>query len=115
MTAFEQPRAAITLVPAVTMESNRYRFGTCDSSGNLILAVSGAAPAGVIQTPGIVDEPCNVMTEGVSFIILGGTVAAGAQVEADANGAAVTLSTGVAAGLCLVGGASGAVGSILLK
>jgi len=115
MVAFEQPRSAITLVPAASMEANRYKFGACNSDGNLVLATAATTPVGVIQTPGIIGEPCNVMTDGVSFIMLGGTVAAGAAVEVGANGLAVTLASGKLAGICLVGGVSGAIGSILLK
>ena len=115
MKAFEQPRSAITLTPTASMKDNRYKFATIDADGALVVAGAGVKAVGVLQTPGIAGEPCNVMTEGVSFIVLGGTVASGAEVEIKADGTAITLASGKSNGICLVGGASGAIGSILLK
>ena len=115
MVAFEQPRSAITLVPATDFSEKQYTFGTCDADGKLVTPAAGVLACGVVQTPGIAGEPCNVMTSGVSFIIFGGTVAAGDAVGTDANGKAVKASTGTAMGVCLVGGAAGEIGSILLK
>lgn len=114
MKAFEQPRSAITLLPATSFAEKRYTFATCDANSKLITPAAGAATIGVVQTPGIANEPCNIMTAGVSFITLGGTVAPGQEVETDANGAAIVLTTGKSAGICLVGGAAGAIGSVLL-
>lgn len=115
MKAFEQPKDAITLVPATSFAAKRYTFGTCDSNGNLVTPAAGAIACGVVQTPGIIGEPCNVMTAGVSFVILGAAVAAGAEVQTDANGAAITLAAGKSLGVCLVGGTVGQIGCILLK
>ncbi len=115
MKAFEQPGQSITLMPSATMEDNRYKFGVVNSDSQLALSGAAAKAAGVIQIPGIVGEPVRVMTTGVSFIELGDTVAAGAEVESDANGLAVTLSAGKSNGICLVGGDAGAIGCILLK
>lgn len=115
MVAFEQPRNAITLVPGESFEKKQYTFGTCDAEGKLITPGAGVMACGVVQTPGIAGEPCNVMTSGVSFIILGGTVAAGDAVSTDAAGKAVKAADGAVLGVCLVGGAAGEIGSILLK
>lgn len=115
MVAFEQPKEAITLVPTTDFSEKRYTFGTCDTNGNLVTPAANAVVCGVVQTPGIVGEPCNVMTSGVSFIMLGGTVAAGDAVSTDAAGKAVKASSGAVVGVCLVGGAAGEIGSILLK
>jgi hypothetical protein len=113
--AYEMPFKAITLVAAADVSGKRYRFATCDATGALKIAGAGERAMGVLQTPGIDKEPCNVMTDGVSFIRFGGIVAAGQEVQSDANGDAIVLATGKSNGVCLVGGASGAIGSILIK
>lgn len=113
--AYEQPGRAITLVPATSFEAKRYTFGTINSSGDLVTPAAGAKACGVVQTPGIIGEPCNVMVSGVSFIVLGGTVAKGAEVESDVNGKAITLASGKSNGICLFGGTAGQIGCILLK
>lgn len=124
MKAFEQPRTSITLVPATSFKDKRYTFVTVDTNGNMVTPAAGADVAGVLQTPGIATEPCNVMTDGVSFIVLGGTVAAGDPISTDATGKAVkatmdttttTLAKTAVVGMALVGGSSGDIGCVLLK
>lgn len=109
------PRTSISLMPAATMVSNQHKFGVVTTEGKLNLAGAGARAVGVIQTPGIVGEPCNVMVSGISFIVIGATLAAGQEVEADATGKAIPLATGKSNGICLVGGAKDAIGCILVK
>lgn len=114
--AYELPKVSITAVAKVDFTDQRYTFGTIDATTQLIAATAGGDAIGVIQTPGIVGEPCNVMTTGVSFIKLGGTVAAGAKIAVGANGTGIVAATeAVVIGICLVGGALGEIGSILLK
>lgn len=115
MGAFEQPRSAITLVPDTNFEKKQYTFGTCNADGKLVTPAAGKLACGVVQTPGIAGEPCNVMTAGVSFVVLGGDVAAGAAISTDAEGKAVTATDGEVLGICLVGGAANELGTILLK
>lgn len=112
--AYEIPGEAITLVPATSFEDKRYTFVTVDASGNMVTPGAGVLPVGVVQIPAIANEPARVMTSGVSFIKLGDTVAVGASVETDANGAAITASTGKVRGVCLVGGTAGQIGCIQL-
>ena len=113
--AFERPGMAITLTPETSFADKRYTFGTLNASGALVTPAAGANACGVVQTPGIIGEPCNVMTSGVSFIKLGATVANGAEVETDVNGAAITKATGASLGVCLFGGAANTIGCVLLK
>ena len=116
MKAYEQPKESITLTPATSFADKRYTFGTISADGHLVTPGAGAAVCGVVQTPGIIGEPCNVMTSGVSFVKLGGTVAAGDSVTTDASGKAVKVtSTEAVAGICLTGGATDEIGCILLK
>ena len=114
MNAYEMPFSRLTLVPAVDFKDKRYTLVTVNAEGKGISAVAGGAAVGVIQEPNNVNEPAQVITDGVSFVVLGGDVAAGAEVEVGADGKAITLATGKAVGICLVGGAAGDIGSILL-
>ena len=115
MKAYQQAWKHITVVPAVNFDGKRYTFANVNSDGKGITAAAGEVAIGVIQEPNNIDEPAQVMAQGVSFIILGGTVAAGAQVEVGADGKAIALATGVPVGICLVGGVADDIGSVLLK
>lgn len=122
------PFKAITLVPIIDLSAKLYTFVNTDATGDCVSAAPGASAVGVLQTPGIAKEPCNVMVAGVSFIVLDTAVAAGESISVGAsNGAAKATAaiqgsptvTGIAGteiiGICLVGGAIGDTGSILLK
>lgn len=113
--AYEMPRTAITIVPTADFSEKRHTFATISSAGALATTEAGAKAIGVLQTPGISGEPCNVMTEGVSFIIVGATLVPGQEVESDATGKAIPLATGKSNGICLVGGTAGSIGCILVK
>jgi hypothetical protein len=113
--AFEMPVKALTINPAVDFSEKRYRFVTLDSNGNGIIAPAGKAAIGVIQEPNNVNQPANVMFQGISFIVFDGTVASGAEVEVGTDGKAKTRSTGTLAGIAIVGGADGDIGCVLIK
>ena len=115
MGAYEMPFKRITLIPKVDLTAKRYCAVTVDSTGKAILPAAKAAIVGILQEPNNVDQPAQVMVSGVSFVILKGAVAAGAEVEVTADGTVQTLTDGKAVGICLVGGADGAIGSILLN
>lgn len=124
--AYEQVWKSITGMPAESLKDKRYHFGKIDSSGNLAVAGNGEKVVGVIYEPNEVGQPTQVVVAGIAFITLGGTVAAGAEVQSDANGAAITrepgdivegdfVEGGRSAGVCLVGGTEGDIGCILLN
>jgi hypothetical protein len=115
MAAFEQIWKSATGNPAVDFTGKRYTFVTYDSSGNLVNSSAAGLAIGVIQEPNKQNEPAQVAVHGFSFIQLGGTVAIGAEVEVGSNGAAVTLASGKSVGICVVGGGSGDIGTVLLK
>ena len=115
MPAYEQVWKSITGVPGENFANKRYTFVNLDSSEKLVTASAGEIAIGVIQEPNNVGEPAQVVVHGVSFVQLGGTVAAGAEVEVGADGTAVALATGKAVGICVVGGGAGDIGSVLLK
>lgn len=129
MGAYEMPFKSITVTkPAATdFSAARWKFVTINSSGDAVLSGAGEVPIGVLQQPGEKDKgPMELpaMVAGVSYIVIGtgglamgdnvSTGAAGVAVKATAAVLATTLATPVV-GKCLVGGAAGELGCLLLK
>lgn len=79
-----------------------FYFVNQDTSGNIVLATAAAAALGSLVEENTVTtspySPVSVQHSGISKVIAGGTIAAGAQVEVGSGGTAVTLSSGVAVG-----------------
>lgn len=117
MAAFQQAWKHITGAPATDMSKKRYTFVNFTAAGDLTIdsATAAKSAVGVIQEPNGVGEPAQVMVQGISFVQLGGTVAAGDDVEVGADGKAVKASAGAVVGICVAGGDTGAIGSVLLK
>lgn len=115
MGAFEQPWKTLTGVPAVDFATKRYTAVTYDTAGKVVTPAVGKNIIGVIQEPNNVDEPAQVVAQGFSFAIFGGTVATGADVEVGADGTFVTATTGTVVGIAAVGGVAGDIGTVLLK
>ena len=84
---------AVTVLAAVALS----RFRLVDFSGNV--AGAGERALGVPVTNFAAGEQAGVATHGELLVEAGAAVAVGAQVESDADGRAVTLSTGVAFGV----------------
>lgn len=83
---------AVTILAAASLA--RFRF--VDFTGNVPSA--GERVLGVANTDYAAGEQAGVATHGEILVEAGAAVAVGAQVESDASGRAVTLSTGVAFG-----------------
>jgi hypothetical protein len=116
MPAYEIPGQRIALKGATAITADgRYVGVVVNSDGKFALPAAGAVIAGVAQRESVLDEANSIMINGVTFGLLGGTVAAGAEVEVTDTGAFVAKTTGAAVGICLTGGSSGELGSILLK
>jgi len=113
--AYSQVWKSITGVPATDMSAKRYTFVNFNADGKVVTPAAGGAAVGVIYEPNNVDEPAQVVASGFAFIKLGGTVAAGDEVETNASGQAIKLATGKSLGIAAVGGAAGALGTVLLK
>lgn len=119
--ATDQSLLMIDRPSATDLSSNQFYLADVDANGNFALVnTAGQRVAGVIQVSGIgAGASCVVGVIGVSKCALGGTVAAGSSVKADATGRAVSASAGdiangLAFGICTIGGAVGNVGSIEL-
>ena len=109
------PFKSITLIPGADLAEKRYHFVTVNAGGKGVVAGAGVKAVGVLQEPNNIDQPAQVMVSGVSFVKLGGIVAAGDPISIDADGKAVkTVTTATVVGVALVGGAAGAIGSVLI-
>ena len=84
---------AVTIAAAAAL--TRFRF--VDFTGNV--ASAGERPLGVATTDFDTGEQASVATHGEILVEAGATIAAGAEVESDASGRAVTKTTGVAFGV----------------
>lgn len=123
--AYEIPWGKLTLelgdITGITeAEDLEYRFGKvhtagaqrCDAAGELAQFI---IHGGVNETPAVGDE-LTLQCGGVAKVIIGtGGLTAGGAVTTDATGAAVAAAaTNEILGHCVVGGAAGEVGSVLL-
>jgi hypothetical protein len=82
------------------------------SSGKLILATAGTVAFPVLE-PATLNNPVTYGIAGKSKVQYGGTVTAGDKLASDANGKAVTATTGQSVvGIALVSGVSGDIGSM---
>ena len=96
---------AVTVAAAVALP--RFRFA--DYSGNV--ASAGERVLGVPTTDFSAGEQASVATHGEILVEAGAAIAAGAEVESDANGRAVTKTTGIGFGAAR--DAAGAAGEII--
>ena len=96
---------AVTIAAAVDL--SRFRFA--DYSGNV--ASAGERALGVPTTDFSAGEQASIATHGEILVEAGAAIAAGAEVESDANGRAVTKTTGVGFGVAR--DAAGAAGEII--
>jgi len=84
---------AVTIAAAVDL--SRFRFA--DYSGNV--ASAGERALGVPTTDFSAGEQASIATHGEILVEAGAAIAAGAEVESDANGRAVTKTTGIGSGV----------------
>ena len=84
---------AVTIAAAVDL--SRFRFA--DYSGNV--ASAGERALGVPTADFSAGEQASVATHGEILFEAGAAIAAGAEVESDANGRAVTKTTGIGSGV----------------
>lgn len=79
---------------AADYSTKQFYFMAVNSSGQAVLAsAAGQAVIGVLQDkPSAADRPGCIMTHGITKVLAGGTVAAGALVATDAAGKAVTAT-----------------------
>ena len=87
----------ILLAVTISAAADLSRFRFVDYSGNV--AGAGERVLGVPTTDFSAGEQASVATHGEVLVEAGAAIAAGAEVESDANGHAVTKTTGVGFGV----------------
>lgn len=108
----------MSLPASADLSASQYHFTNINSSGQLAInTTAGGLVAGVLQDkPFAAGNPGNLGIGGGTKIILGGTVAAGANIASSATGTAVTAATGnVILGICVKGGAAGEIGEMIFN
>ena len=117
--AYELPKDHIPGVAAAgDLSAAQFLFMVIDSNGAVAKNTgSGAIVDGVLQDkPDAAGKSASVATNGVSKVVLGATVAAGALVMSDTAGKGITATTGLyAAGRALAGGDADEIVSVLLS
>ena len=115
--SYESTLTTISLLAAADLSALQYTFVDVNSSGQAAApSGAGAACLGVLQNdPDAANKVSAVAIAGVSKVKLGATVAAGASVMTDANGAAITATaTNVILGRALAGGDAGEIVPVAL-
>lgn len=88
-----------------------------DANGKIAVATADAGGAidGVITLDSPADRAARITFVGIEKVALGGTVTFAQDLAIDAAGKFVAATTGdVAVGRCLLGGAAGGIGSMLI-
>ena len=107
---------ALTLAAAADLSAAQYKVMQVDSTGKAALSNATSLNVGILQNNPAAGQAATVAVEGVSKILLAGTVAAGARVTSDLNAlgvAAVTVGDSVI-GVALAGGAAGDLIPVLI-
>lgn len=113
--ALENQVRSLTLVAAADLSASQYRLIQVDSAGKAALAGATGIVVGALQNKPASGQSAAVGFHGVSKVVAGGTVAAGARVTSDANSAAITATTGDSvAGIAITAGVSGDLISVLI-
>lgn len=115
MNAYEQVWKSITGMPATNLAEKQYHAVKLDTAGKITTAGEGEKVLGVLYEPNNVGEPAQVVASGMAFCVLGGTVATGDELQANADGKFIKLASGKSAGICMVGGNANQVGTIFLR
>ena len=114
--AFEQALQSISCIVNADMTSKQY-YIVKGSTTSVALCTAGVQPFGVLQdTPAASGRPGKVGISGVSKVVAGAAITAGAYVSSDSSGKAVTAaSADFALGIArTAAGADGDVISVLL-
>lgn len=100
--AYEIPGFSFPL-PAGADFSGGAQFRFCDvsSTGKAVNPAAGGRVVGVRQTKSKLDEAATIVNSGISIVEAGGAITAGGEVETNAVGQAVAVTTGVVLGTAL--------------
>ena len=114
---FEIPGQKLGTQRAADALTNRYRFATIDTAGQVVqVSAAGAKAVGVLQSPAEAGEAAELMITGVSKVEAGAAIANTGPIASDVQGRAITAVTGnVINGIALeTASAAGEVIAVLL-
>lgn len=114
--AFEgEQLKGVGLKAAADLSAKQFYAVVVSGDSAVNLAGANAACVMVLQNKPVAGDPAEVCVIGTTKAYLGGTVAAGDLVAANANGEFILADSGKqAVGRCVVGGGSGNYGTIIL-
>lgn len=92
--AFENPVLTISLPASADLSAEQLKFVVNNGSGAAAVAGAAASALGVIQNNPTAAGTASIMVLGVSRVRAGAAIAVGAKLGSDANGKAVTATTG---------------------
>jgi len=115
--AYELDLQTVTLASYADYEDYQYYGIKLNSSELAVLASTGDKIVGVLQdTPDAANQSCKVAYGGITKAIGGAVIAAGAEVQCDADGKFVTKTTGTGVGIAMTAcGAEDELFALLLK
>ena len=114
--AVMQSRDTRTFIAGEDLSSSQFKFVTLESDGEVDLAdAAGENAIGVVINDPAAGEAATVVVSGKVMVTSGGTIAAGAQIQTDASGDAITAAAGdVVLGYALESAVDGQVFAIEL-
>jgi hypothetical protein len=114
--AVMQSRDTRTFIAGEDLSSAQFKFVTLESDGQIDLAdAAGENAIGVLLNDPAAGEAATVAISGKVMVTSGGTIAAGAQIQTDASGDALTAAAGdVVLGYALEAAVDGQVFAIEL-
>lgn len=114
--AVMQSRDTRTFIAGEDLSSSQFKFVTLESDGEVDLAdAAGENAIGVLINDPAAGEAATVVVSGKVMVTSGGTIAAGAQIQTDASGDALTAAAGdVVLGYALESAVDGQVFAIEL-
>ncbi len=92
--AFESNLSTRSIVTSADYSAKQYMGCALDSSGLAAVPAAGANIDGVVQNKPALGQVATVAVAGVTKMVAGGVVAAGADVAVDNQGRAVAATTG---------------------
>jgi hypothetical protein len=106
-----------TLLAGADLSAKQYTFVVANSSSQVVSATAAGDVLGVLQNAPVAGAAAQVMTGGVSKVLVGtGGVTAGHAVQVAATSfGAVNASTGKGVGIALETGVAGQIVAVLLK
>lgn len=116
--SFQNPQHhTLSLPAAADLTTKQFRVMTVNSSGQAAVAGATDLAVGLLQNKPGSGQAATVAFGGISKAVAGGTVAAGARVTADANGAVIAATTAgdAVVGVALAGGAAGEIIPVLIN